>query len=148
MRATYRRPHGTEQFVGCYDVHADCPNGPSPSGPPPVQGLQRVYRRTRRDWIFPLDSAPATVATTAPPGSLIVIEKVSSPRPRSPASTALATKVWPATPFQSPVPPNTTVSTVGCGSRPGLIVGSSEKATKLIALATNRLRRGRPSAST
>lgn len=27
MRATYRRPHGTEQFLGFYDVHADCLNG-------------------------------------------------------------------------------------------------------------------------
>jgi transposase len=27
MRATYRRPHGTEQFLGFYDVHADCLSG-------------------------------------------------------------------------------------------------------------------------
>ncbi len=27
MRATYRRPHGTEHFLGFYDVHADCLNG-------------------------------------------------------------------------------------------------------------------------
>lgn len=27
MRATYRRPYGTEQFLGFYDVHADCLNG-------------------------------------------------------------------------------------------------------------------------
>lgn len=27
MRATYRRPHGTEQFLGFYDVHGDCLNG-------------------------------------------------------------------------------------------------------------------------
>jgi len=27
MRATYRRPHGTEQFLGFYDVHADCLTG-------------------------------------------------------------------------------------------------------------------------
>jgi hypothetical protein len=27
MRATYRRPHGTEQFFGFYDVHADSLNG-------------------------------------------------------------------------------------------------------------------------
>jgi hypothetical protein len=26
-RATYRRPHGTEHFLGFYDVHADCLNG-------------------------------------------------------------------------------------------------------------------------
>jgi len=25
--ATYRRPHGTEHFLGFYDVHADCLNG-------------------------------------------------------------------------------------------------------------------------
>lgn len=27
MRATYTRPHGTEVFLGFYDVHADCLNG-------------------------------------------------------------------------------------------------------------------------
>ena len=27
LRATYRRPHGTEQFLGFYDVHADCLTG-------------------------------------------------------------------------------------------------------------------------
>lgn len=27
MRATYRRLHGTEQFLGFYDVHADCLSG-------------------------------------------------------------------------------------------------------------------------
>jgi len=27
MRATYRRPKGTEQFLGFYDVHADCLSG-------------------------------------------------------------------------------------------------------------------------
>lgn len=27
MRATYRRPHDTEQFLGFYDVHADSLNG-------------------------------------------------------------------------------------------------------------------------
>jgi DDE superfamily endonuclease len=27
MRATYRRLHGTEQFFGFYDVHADCLDG-------------------------------------------------------------------------------------------------------------------------
>jgi uncharacterized protein YecE (DUF72 family) len=27
MRATYHRRHGTEQFLGFYDVHADCLSG-------------------------------------------------------------------------------------------------------------------------
>lgn len=27
MRATYHRRHGTEQFFGFYDVHADCLDG-------------------------------------------------------------------------------------------------------------------------
>jgi hypothetical protein len=27
MRATYRRLQGTEQFLGFYDVHADCLSG-------------------------------------------------------------------------------------------------------------------------
>lgn len=27
LRATYRRPNGIEQFLGFYDVHADCLNG-------------------------------------------------------------------------------------------------------------------------
>ena len=27
MRATYRRPHGTEFFLGFYDVHRDCLDG-------------------------------------------------------------------------------------------------------------------------
>ena len=27
MRATYHRQHGTEQFLGFYDVHADCLSG-------------------------------------------------------------------------------------------------------------------------
>jgi transposase len=27
MRATYRRQHGTEQFLGFYDVHTDCLSG-------------------------------------------------------------------------------------------------------------------------
>lgn len=27
MRATHRRPHGTEHFLGFYDVPADCTNG-------------------------------------------------------------------------------------------------------------------------
>ena len=27
MRATYHRKHGTEQFFGFYDVHADCLDG-------------------------------------------------------------------------------------------------------------------------
>ena len=27
LRATYRRPKGTEQFLGFYDVHADCLSG-------------------------------------------------------------------------------------------------------------------------
>lgn len=57
MRATYRRQQGTEQFLGFYDVHADC-----------LSGLFRKRKRLRE-----LDEAFRRVRACYPRRRLLVI---------------------------------------------------------------------------
>jgi hypothetical protein len=47
MRATYRRPHGTEQFLGFYDVHADLSLGQEPAR----RRRECQDASTRKDWL-------------------------------------------------------------------------------------------------
>jgi transposase len=47
MRATYRRLKGTEQFLGFYDVHADCLNGLFRRRKRVVE-VSEAFRRLRR----------------------------------------------------------------------------------------------------
>jgi hypothetical protein len=55
MRATYHRLKGTEQFLGFYDVHADCLNGlfrPRKRLPELSEAFRRLRRCYRRKRLF------------------------------------------------------------------------------------------------
>ena len=86
--------------------------------------------------MFPWVIGAFTDATTSPEALRMVMANVSRPRPGSPASTAVASNVYPLDPFHRPEPVTMTVSTPDGGSCPGQTPATLKKATDVIAVAS------------
>jgi hypothetical protein len=64
MRATYHRRKGTEQFLGFYDVHADC-----------LSGLFRRRKRIVERHARPSASAKSWDSSSGTPTSLVNVSR-------------------------------------------------------------------------